>query len=472
MTGFAMRVQLSAIPGAFHLPRPNWEVIRAWVEAHVPKGDWALAWSDIVRQWLEMVKEALGGGYQLHDAGDKLLLAPSAFEQPESLIKVAASALTSVQEILGDVVGEGWRGPLPVLVFADADTYYHYISPFFPEGDFGSSAGVCLRREHTHVALYGTSLDRMEMTLVHELVHACLGHLKLPLWLEEGVTQSTEKKLHSWRRFTLDGEKAQQLKAYWRERGLRDFWWGTGFTLPDEGQQNSYLLARILFHLLVTDYSRQFLLFFRQAREEDAGEGSAREHLGQGLAELASRFLGPGSWAPLPADVPTWVRRGAFYQERGQTERAAADLTEALRLDPRCGAALRSRGFAHSQLRQYDRAVADYEAALQLDARDYHTHNNLAWLLATCPEKDYRDGARAVEHATTACELSNFDSWFCLGTLAAAHAEAGDFEEARKWARESMRLAPEPEQQGCKERLNGYKAGRPYRELPVPGLRQ
>jgi tetratricopeptide (TPR) repeat protein len=461
-----MRVQLSEIPGAYHLPRPNWEVIRTWVEAHVSEGERKLAWSEIVHQWLQAVKEALGAGYQLHEAGDLLLLAPGAFEAPDSLVRLAASTLTSVREVLGDVAGGGWRGPLPVLVFADVDTYYHYITPFFPEGEYGSSAGVCLPHEHTHVALYGTRLERVEGTLVHELVHACLVHLKLPLWLEEGVTQFAEERLHSGRPFTLDDDQAQELKAYWRRTGLGGFWWGTSFGLPDEGQHHSYLLARILFQLLVTDYRRDFLLFFREAREQDAGEGAARQHLGHGLVELAARFLGPGDWAPRPPDVAAWVRRATFYLERGQTERAAADLTEALHLDPRCAAAFRHLGLAHYQLRQYDRAVADYETALRLNGRDHQTLNNLAWLLSTCPEEKHRDGARAIEHANRACELSNFGAWYCLGTLAAAHAEAGDFEEARRWARESLRLAPQPEQQGCKERLKCYKEERPYRELP------
>ena len=53
--------------------------------------------------------------------------------------------------------------------------------------------------------------------------------------------------------------------------------------------------------------------------------------------------------------------------------------------------------------------------------------NALAWLLATCKNKKYLDGGRAVTLATTACQLSSMKSGVYLDTLAAAYAQNGDF---------------------------------------------
>ena len=53
--------------------------------------------------------------------------------------------------------------------------------------------------------------------------------------------------------------------------------------------------------------------------------------------------------------------------------------------------------------------------------------------MATCPEAKYRDGGKAVESATRACELTKWKSSEFLNTLAAAYAESGDFDAAVTW---------------------------------------
>ncbi len=57
-----------------------------------------------------------------------------------------------------------------------------------------------------------------------------------------------------------------------------------------------------------------------------------------------------------------------------------------------------------------------------------YAYNNLAWIMATCQDKKYRNGAKAVELAKKAISLSNNIDF--LDTLAAAYAEAGNFEKA------------------------------------------
>ena len=76
------------------------------------------------------------------------------------------------------------------------------------------------------------------------------------------------------------------------------------------------------------------------------------------------------------------------------------------------------------------------------------------------------DGGRSVECATATCERTGYGPWYCLETLAAAHAEAGDFGEARKWAREALRHAAAEEKIGCQEQLRLYRDGKPSREEP------
>jgi serine/threonine protein kinase len=64
--------------------------------------------------------------------------------------------------------------------------------------------------------------------------------------------------------------------------------------------------------------------------------------------------------------------------------------------------------------------------------------NDLAWLLATCPDVKIRDPRRAVELATKAVELDPHGSYF--NTLGVAHYRAGSFKEAVTALQKSMEL--------------------------------
>ena len=56
--------------------------------------------------------------------------------------------------------------------------------------------------------------------------------------------------------------------------------------------------------------------------------------------------------------------------------------------------------------------------------------NNLAWLLATHPDAELRDGAEAVRVAERMCEAVPAPPPVLLDTLSAAYAEAGRFDDA------------------------------------------
>ncbi len=93
--------------------------------------------------------------------------------------------------------------------------------------------------------------------------------------------------------------------------------------------------------------------------------------------------------------------------------------------------------------------------------------NELAWLLATCPDDKYRDAKRSVELATKACELTGWRQWNNLDTLAAAYAETGNFTEAVKWQEKALELVPGQRKPEIAHRLELYKSGTPYRNIPA-----
>ncbi|MBY0527590.1 MAG: hypothetical protein K2R98_29605 [Gemmataceae bacterium] len=162
--------------------------------------------------------------------------------------------------------------------------------------------------------------------------------------------------------------------------------------------------------------------------------------------------------------------RGEAYHAKGSNALAVADYDEALRIDPQDIYVLRKRAMAWDALKEYKKAIADFHEAMQIEPQNRHTRNDLAWLLATCPEAPFRDGRRAIELAVTACESSEWKAAPPIDTLAAAHAECGDFAKAIEFQCRAIELAGS----GCKAdyqvRLNQYLRGLPYREPSAAGV--
>jgi len=166
-----------------------------------------------------------------------------------------------------------------------------------------------------------------------------------------------------------------------------------------------------------------------------------------------------------PNNADAYNNRGAAWRAKGNYDKAISDYSAALRLDPKLALAYYNRGNAYKKKGEFDKAIADYDAAIRLDSEKYaDAYNNLAWILATCSDKQYRDGKRAVECATKACELTDWKENVWFDTLAAAYAEAGDFENAVKWQQKATEMANDEEKEDYRSRLDLYKAGEPYRE--------
>lgn len=165
-------------------------------------------------------------------------------------------------------------------------------------------------------------------------------------------------------------------------------------------------------------------------------------------------------------DPAEYIRRGIAWSEKRDYDRAIADYNEALRLDPQSAAAYSKRGLAWQNKGDYVRAVADYTELARIEPTNVSAHNSIAWLLATAPVATARNGARAVEAARRAAELSGWKNGDILDTLAAAYAETGKFADAVRWQEKAMEFPDFMQGQAddARSRLALYKAGRPYHQ--------
>ena len=111
-----------------------------------------------------------------------------------------------------------------------------------------------------------------------------------------------------------------------------------------------------------------------------------------------------------------------------------------------------------TNLEQTIRLKPDYLIAL----------NELAWILATHPQQEFRNGKRAVELAERTTKISGDSEPRYWGTLDAAYAEAGRFEDAIMTAQKTAELAKAKGQTNVMEsaefRLNNYRQHKPFRQ--------
>ncbi|HTU27069.1 MAG TPA: tetratricopeptide repeat protein [Pirellulales bacterium] len=168
----------------------------------------------------------------------------------------------------------------------------------------------------------------------------------------------------------------------------------------------------------------------------------------------------------LDPEPATFNNRGIAYTKKQDYDRAIADFNQVIRLDPGHVRAWDNRGLAWSAKKVYDRALQNFHQAIQLDPNFASAYNNAAWLLATCPDQRYRDGRRAIQLATKACELSMWSSANQCGTLAAAYAEAGEFDSAIRYQTQAIKLSIPSSHfaAGANMRLKMYEEHKPFRD--------
>jgi tetratricopeptide (TPR) repeat protein len=163
----------------------------------------------------------------------------------------------------------------------------------------------------------------------------------------------------------------------------------------------------------------------------------------------------------LPVVLPERARLRTLKKD---LKGALADYNAAVEFDPRYEGPFLHRGTFLYEQRRYADAIADYDVAIRLNQKNSFSINNLAWILATCPDDKLRDGPKAVQLAKRACELAEWKHPMFLGSLAAAHAEVGHFEEAIKWQERALELVEEGQKREFRACLDLYKSHKPKRD--------
>ncbi len=276
---------------------PDWNVIAGTISNDLSDDEKHKAWQAECMLWLGTLAKELPGDYRISDTENFTILS----DEGDRYIKVFSSFLELTRKrILSTLKGiasdEGF-GKHVVIIFKDLDHYYDYVSAFFPEeGEFGMSSGMYINNGYGHFVFPTQDMHYAEPIAVHELTHACLSHLPIPTWLNEGLAVLMEDVL-AGNTLYIDKEIVAKHHQYWTEENIQDFWSGASFYATDEGQELSYHLA----HVLLRNLSQNFnvlVRFTNLATAEDSGESAAMQAMGVSVGHLLESFLGKGNWAP------------------------------------------------------------------------------------------------------------------------------------------------------------------------------
>lgn len=169
---------------------------------------------------------------------------------------------------------------------------------------------------------------------------------------------------------------------------------------------------------------------------------------------------------------PFWQLQLANLYLQDKRPREAIEIaTSIIDRDAKNVSALRLRADTLLGMGDHSGAIKDYQKALEFGIEESTQRsgvlNNLAWVLATSPKDDVRDGDLAIKFGTEAAELTEFKEPHILSTLAAAYAEKGNFEDAKKWSTKAVEIGREEKHEQIEQlelELKSYEEGKPWRE--------
>jgi Flp pilus assembly protein TadD len=163
--------------------------------------------------------------------------------------------------------------------------------------------------------------------------------------------------------------------------------------------------------------------------------------------------------------------RGVAWEAKGKDDEAVKDYTAAIAADRKYSTPFRNRALIHQRRGDFALAEKDLTAAVELDPDNPTTIDDLAWLLATCPDAPVRDGKRALKLSKKACEMTEYRNMLLVETLAAAYAESGNYEAAMETQKKVLadKEYMKKWEAGVRLKLKLYEDNKPYHTPPVKG---
>jgi tetratricopeptide (TPR) repeat protein len=179
---------------------------------------------------------------------------------------------------------------------------------------------------------------------------------------------------------------------------------------------------------------------------------------------LYQRCIGEGALSLRNRSV-AYNSIGNIYLAKEQYAKAIENFNRSIELMPEYSLPYNNRGVAHQNEGRYRSAIADYSKSIELNPDHLNAYNNLAWIKATCPLDEIRNSDEALQLALRVNRITGWQDPGHLDTLAAAHAEAGNFADAVKYEKLAIERSVSADHGELDLRLALYLTHQPYREL-------
>ena len=172
-----------------------------------------------------------------------------------------------------------------------------------------------------------------------------------------------------------------------------------------------------------------------------------------------------------PENGPAHDNLAKALLRKGRLPQAMVHYRKFLEIEPGNVEARNTLGTALIQQGRVSEAIAQWQEAIAIQPDNGNAASNLAWVLATCPEDSIRDGPRAVALAEKAMQVSGGKIPMVFRVAAAAYAENGQFSEAIDTAQRGAELSQREGNPALAEELASnialYQTGRPLRDPSI-----
>jgi len=280
-------------------PRPDWEEIYSYVDNNLADSEQQTLWCDIAKAWMAKVLTKLPDNYAIHESENFILVTSETDNYVSIFQNFLEQTLKQILTSLHGIASDDGYGKHLVIIFDDLDSYYSYLSYFYPnEGEFGLSSGIYLNKGYGHFVFPYQELHYAESIAAHEMTHALVSHLPIPAWLNEGMAVGIENMITGSAPLRMDNKKYAKHQSFWKDN-IQEFWSGDSFHRIDEGQDLSYHLAQFAVESLSQDYET-FIEFANTAHYDDGGEAAANTVYEGSLGNLITQYFGEGEWTPKP----------------------------------------------------------------------------------------------------------------------------------------------------------------------------